>query len=197
MQYFDSLPKLVYTDQNGTSSIRTNLLARSSILPSIFNNPLLYYQYDLHDGDTPEIVAYKYYGDSYRYWIVLFANQLLDPQWNWPLDSNSFNAYMTDKYGDEDVYGTVHHYEKVVTETNYDGTTTNTVTVDEETYNLITTSTNTYTLPTGQVTVTIGKKAVSIFDYELGINEAKRTINILNNNYVDQLETEFVKLMSK
>ena len=72
MQYFDSLPKIVHTDQNGNSTIRTNLMARVSIIPENLKNPLLYYQYDIQEGDTPEIVAHKYYNDMYRYWIVLF-----------------------------------------------------------------------------------------------------------------------------
>ena len=197
MQYFDTLPKLIYTDQYGTSSIRTNLLARASLLPSLFKNPLLYYKYDIQEGDTPEIIAHKYYNNSYRYWIVLFANQLLDPQWDWPLSSQQFQNYIEDKYGTEDVYGTVHHYEKVITESNFDNTTTNAVTIDQDTYNSLVSSTNTYNLPTGSVTVTITPKAVSIYDYELSLNESKRTIDILNSVYVTQLENEFRKLMSK
>ena len=46
MQYFDSLPKVVYTDQNGISTIRTNLLARVSIIPQVLKDPMLYYQYE-------------------------------------------------------------------------------------------------------------------------------------------------------
>jgi hypothetical protein len=75
MQYFDSLPKAIKT-KDGVSILMTDLMARCSIIPEILKNPMLYYEYTIQDGDTPEIVAYKYYGDSYRYWIVLFANQI-------------------------------------------------------------------------------------------------------------------------
>jgi nucleoid-associated protein YgaU len=98
MQYFNTLPKIIKTDANRNSVIMTDLMARCSIIPEILNNPMVYYDYDVQDGDTPEIVAYKYYGDSYRYWIVLFANQITDPQWDWPLSSNDFDAYITNKY---------------------------------------------------------------------------------------------------
>ena len=74
-------------------------------------------------------------------------------------------------------------------------TTQNTVIVDEETYNLITENSTTYTLPTGQVTVSVSKNAVSIYDYESSLNESKRTISILNSKYVDDIETQFLKLM--
>jgi hypothetical protein len=196
MQYFDTLPKIIYTDENGTSSIRTNLLARVNILPSILKDPVLYYQYDIQESDTPEIIAHKYYGDSYRYWIVLFANQLLDPQWDWPMTGQVFNDYVNKKYPNENVYTTIHHYEKVITQTNMDTITTSNIEIDEAIYNSLVPSSHTYTLPTGTVTVNIDKKTVSVYEYESGLNESKRTINILNSKYVDQLESQFKKLLN-
>jgi hypothetical protein len=198
MQYFDTLPKIIKTDANRNSVVMTDLMARCSIIPEILNNPMVYYDYDIQDGDTPEIVAYKYYGDSYRYWVVLFANQITDPQWDWPLNSNDFDAYITNKYPSFNPYSTVHHYEKIVTQ--YDATTQTTTTkniiIDEDTYNALVTGTNTYTLPTGSVTVTIAKAAVSYYDYELNLNESKRSIKILNSGYVEQLEKQFTDLMA-
>ena len=197
MQYFDTLPKSIQT-KDGISMLMTDLMARCSIIPEILKDPMLYYEYTIQDGDTPEIVAYKYYGDSYRYWIVLFANQITDPQWDWPLSSNQFDAYIADKYQEFNPYSTVHHYEKIITQ--YDVTTqvttTKNIIIDEDTYNSLVTGTNTYALPTGNVTVTISKTAVSYYDYELSVNEGKRNINLLNVNYVDQLEEQFKQLMA-
>jgi hypothetical protein len=206
MQYFDTLPKIIYTSPSGTSSLYTNLMARASIIPSVFKDPLIYYQYDLQEGDTPEIVAYKYYGDSYRYWIVLFANQMMDPQWDWPLSYNAFNAYINDKYGYNESlgtwsvfnpYSTTYQWQKIITQ--YDATsqttTVNTVVIDELTYNNLNDSTNSYTLPTGTVTISVTKKILSYYDWELEKNESKRNINILNELYVDELEKQFKNLM--
>jgi hypothetical protein len=198
MQYFDNLPKIIYTDSSGVRSIRTDLLARASVIPKILSNPMLYYKYDIQDGDTPEIVAHKYYNDSYRYWIVLFANQMLDPQWDWPLTYSQFNDYVNDKYNSVDIYNTVHHYEKVITSYDYTTliTTTNTVEVSLQEYNSLSLGTTTYTLPTGAVNVTISGNIISVYQYELGLNEAKRTINLLNVSYVDQIEKEIKKLFN-
>lgn len=197
MQYFATLPKIVYRDKDRTSKVYTNLMARANIVPSMLNNPLVFYTYDLQDEDTPEIVAHKYYGDVYRYWIVLYCNQIRDPQWDWPLSSNDFQKYITDKYTEINPYSTAHHYLKIITQ--YDAstltTTVNTVTIDLSTYNSLVESTNTYTLPTGQVTIAITKKAVSYYEYELELNESKRNIKILNKLYADKLEREFEKLM--
>ena len=198
MQYFDTLPKIVQYDSKGTARIFTNLLARASVIPELLKNPALYYQYDIQDGDTPEIVAHKYYGDSYRYWIVLFVNEILDPQWGWPLSQKDFIAYINKKYnGSTSIYSDAHHYEKILTQYDYGTniTTTNKVIVDEDTYNSIVPQTNNFSLPTGQVSITVGKSAISIYDYELDLNEQKRNIRLLNTAYTNQVEEEFKKLM--
>ena len=198
MQYFDTLPKVVYT-QNGVSSVYTNLLARVSVIPQLLKDPLIYYTYDIQEGDTPEIIAHKYYGDSYRYWIVLFANELLDPQWDWPMTSGVFEQYLAEKYPLTNVYAEVEYYEKIITQYDVDTQTTtiNKVRIDEDTYNsLPVTQTATYTLPTGPVTITTERNAVSIYDYELEQNEAKRNIKILNSIYVNQFEEQFKQLLT-
>lgn len=198
MQYFDTLPKVLYT-QNGVASIYTNLLARVSVIPQILKDPLIYYSYDIQEGDTPEIIAHKYYGDSYRYWIVLFANELLDPQWDWPMTSRVFEQYLADKYPSTNVYSEVEYYEKIITQydSNTQTTTVNNVRIDEDTYNnLPVTQTEIYTLPTGPVTITTDRNAVSIYDYEFNQNEAKRNIKILNSIYVNQFEEQFKQLLT-
>jgi len=199
MQYFDTLPKIINIDSRGNSKVMTNLLARASVMPAILKDPLIYYSYDIQEGDTPEIIAHKYYGDSYRYWIILFANELLDPQWDWPMTSKMFEQYLADKYPSTNIYSEIEYYEKVITqyEVNSQTTTVNKVRIDEDAYNsLPVTQTATYTLPTGPVTVTIERNAVNIYDYELSQNEAKRNIKILNSNYVNLLETQLKKLMA-
>lgn len=199
MQYFDTLPKILQYDNVGTGRAFTNLLARASIIPELLKNPSMYYSYDIQDGDTPEIIAHKYYGDSYRYWMVLLANEILDPQWGWPMSGVVFNNYLVSKYGQAfNTQATVHHYEKTLTQfdSGTNTTTTNTVEIDLNTYNTTYQTTKSYTLPTGVVTVTISKSAISYYDYELNLNESKRNIQLLNSNYVNQLETELKNLMS-
>lgn len=199
MQYFNTLPKIIKTDSKGNSILMTNLMARASVLPQLLQNPAVFYHYDIQEGDTPEIIAHKYYGDSYRYWIVLFSNQILDPQWQWPLNTLEFESYLLAKYPSIDIYGTAHSYEKTITQVdqNTNTTTVNTVTIDEATYNSLPTTTTSYTLPTGSVTISIDKKIISIFDYELNMNESNRNIKLIKSSYVNQLESQLKTLMTQ
>lgn len=199
MKYFDTLP-LVSVTRDGYTSVYRNLLTRVSMIPSILKNPLVYYSYDLQEGDTPEIVAEKYYGSPYRFWIILFANEMLDPQWDWPLNSTQFEKYIIDKYSqlDIDPYTTTKAFRKQITTFNQVSGITNTFVTDitESEYNSMEESTIECGLTEGTVTVTTSKVIVSYYDYEIELNESKRSIKLLNKDYVQQIETEFRDLLS-
>lgn len=197
MQYFDTLPKIIKTEPNGQSSLMVNLMARCSIIPEILKNPLVYYAYDIQEGDTPEIIAYKYYGDSYRYWIVLYVNEILDPQWHWPLQSSVFESYLADKYT-FNTKSTIHHYEKVITKVdlNTNTTTVEKYTIDQNTYNTMSTGVFERSMATGPFSITTSKRTVSYYDYESDLNESYRNIKLLNSSYVGELEKQFKKLMA-
>ena len=205
MQYFKNLPKVAYTDKNKVTTVYTNLLARVSFIPEMLSNGLNFYLYDIQDGDTPEIVAHKYYNDVSRFWIVLYCNEMMDPQWDWPLSYSQFNNYVEGKYGNN-LNGT-HHYEKVITKTSRQSENDQTVTEKyvisgEEFLQLLYGNPygigplKTFQLTTGFVDVSIQPVSVSNYEYELDLNESKRTIKLLNKLYADQLESEFTKLMS-
>ncbi len=195
MRYFETLPKIIVTQDN-VSKIYTNLLARANIIQSLLTNPLVFYRYDIQESDTPEIIAHKYYGDINRFWLVLFANQISDPQWDWPLTNTVFNQYLMDKYTEQQL-GEAHNYEKIITkiDNSSNTVTTDKIVIDEDTYNNLVENTTTYTLPSGTVTVSITKNIVSNYEYELDLNESKRNIKLLNNSYANQIEKELFKLM--
>lgn len=208
MLYFNTLPKILTPDQNGNLILLTNILTRAKLLEELQNNPLLFYTYTIQDGDTPEIVADKYYGDPNRFWLVTYSNQILDPLWDWPLQHQQFLDYIDSKYAEqaeaadqtpfEYTNTTVYSYEKVIATLDSETqiTTTNNVSIDQATYNSLTPSSNTFTLPNGfQCTITITKRIVTIYDYEQELNESRRSIKILNTAYASQMESSLQKVM--
>jgi hypothetical protein len=209
MLYFDTFPLIVASDYKNNAILLTNLMARVEIIPSLLRNPLLFYSYDLKESDRPDILAHKYYDDSNKYWMVLYANEIMDPLYDWPLTSQQFDAYLKNKYseaagGDAFVLtyttSTVQEYRKTIT--TYDSTsletTSKTVVVDLTTYNSITTGSITQTFSSGaSVTRTISKTPVSIYDYEIELNEAKQNIKLINSSYSNQLENDLKTLMAQ
>ena len=71
-----------------------------------------------------------------------------------------------------------------------------TVEVDLDTYNSIVPSSVTQTFSDGgSVTYSESKKIVSLYDYEISLNESKRNINIINSNYISQMESQYSNLV--
>ena len=209
MLYFNTLPKIFTPDQNGNYIFLTNILTRAKLVEKLQNNPMLFYKYVIQDGDTPEIVAEKYYDDPFKYWIVLYANQIMDPLWGWPLTYQQFLSYVDSKYTDaaaaedqtpfEYTNTTVYDYQKITTTIdNYTQTTNVQATsVDFATYSAINASETTYPIPSGSsCTVKISKNLLTIFDYEFNLNEAKREIKIMDDKYAGQMEEQLKALMS-
>ena len=209
MLYFNTFPLVIASDYKNNAILLTNLMARVQVIPSLLRNPLLFYSYDLKESDRPDIIANKYYDDSNKYWMVLYANEIMDPLYDWPLTSQQFDDYLKSKYsvaagGDAFVLtyttSTVQEYRKTIT--TYDSTsletTSKTVVVDLTTYNSITTGSITQTFSSGaSVTRTTSKTAVSIYDYEIELNEAKQNIKLINSSYSNQLENDLKTLMAQ
>jgi hypothetical protein len=208
MYYFDTLPKIITPDQNGYPILMTNLLARASIVQELINNPMQFYEYAVQEGDTPEIVADKYYGDPFKYWVVLFSNQILNPVWEWPMPYATFLQYIDAKYATEAeaedktpfeyVNTTVYQYKKIITTTDIltDAQTIKEVSLTQDEYNTLSESTTTYNIPGGtSCTVSITKNIVTIYNYEEEENEAKRQIKLLNSGLIGEMEEQLKFLM--
>lgn len=199
MSYFAKYPTIITTQPNGASSVMVNLLARTSIIKDLLDNPVLFYKYDIQDGETPEMIAHRYYDDPYYYWLLLYANQINDPQWGWPLDRSSFERYISQKYTSQNPYSTIHHYEKVITqfESSTGTTTEKKITIDEDAYDILTPSKTVYNFPTSTTTITISKRAVTLYQYELEVNESKRTIKVIKKELSDIINTQLEELMAQ
>ena len=133
--YFDLFPKIQY-DINGdglTTETATNIFKRLGILKDVINNATSYIIYEVEENDTPEIIAEKVYNDAGAGWMILYANKIIDPQFEWPLNDETFRKYITIKYGSIAIAQTTyHHFEKIV-ETTVDGEThTRTYIVNKE-----------------------------------------------------------------
>lgn len=121
--FFDKFPLVRYTVDSGLyneyDTVR-NVLFRIGIIKEVMeNNVNAYYYYAIRDSDRPEVLAELIYGDAQAHWIILYANNIYDPYYDWPMDSRTFQKYIIDKYGSlEWAQTNYHHYEKVITREN-------------------------------------------------------------------------------
>lgn len=141
-KFFDLFPTQTYSLSNKKYpdyQIVRNILFRTAMVKEVLSNSSSYIKYIIRDGDTPEILASKVYGDPEAHWLILYANDIIDPQYDWPLSDVPFNNYIVNKYRsmaeadegetleDYEVIAwtqnlnnanSVHHYEKVVKQRN-------------------------------------------------------------------------------
>ena len=160
MKFFRYFPTVQYENV-----ILTNVLLRAKLKDVVQRNAVVFYDYDISDSDRPDIIAHKYYGSSDYAWVVLFANDIVDPIHDWPLTYKEMQLYMAEKYGSvETATQTVKEYRNgkghVV-----DYTTFLTLSADD-------------------------RVQVSAYDWEMERNEAKRTIKLIDNRYLRQIVNE-------
>ena len=185
--YFANYPKINYNinkDFPITTTTAVNILNRIKIKDFIKTNLVSYYPYIIKDFERPDTISYDYYGTTIMTWLILLANDIVDPVYEWPLFGKSLDNYIVSKYGSlEDSRINVHHYEKILRPSTEimteDGIlrkiNEKTVIIDEETYN--TTDIN-------------ERRVVSNFDYEILENEKKRNILLIDRRYSLQIQQE-------
>ena len=171
--YFSKFPYIVYDSVgNGEFKIVTNLLRRVAIRSKIKANTLFFDTYDVKEGETPEMVAHKLYGDPELHWIVLLVNNVTERYHQWPKNTNQFLAYINDKYSNVDA---THHYE--ISQVSGDTT----IKIDIGTDN------------TGHS----GATAVTNFEYEEKQQDELGKIRLLVPGHVTAFVEEYEKLMGE
>jgi hypothetical protein len=205
-KYFNNFPKEYYTleDRPNGLDIVTNIISRFSLEQSFKENTSIYEKYNVQDSDTPEIIAAKIYDSPERHWIVLAMNDVVDAQWDWPLDYRTLISFIDDKYtananvaaGQTGLVwaqqNTQSYYsvEKRTTVKNGEYLEKK-VQVDANTYANVSVTSSNVTLSDGnQITISVTKESKTYYDYELAENENKRQIKILKPEFAYALEQE-------
>ena len=205
-KYFNNFPKEYYTleDRPNGLDIVTNIISRFSLEQSFKENTSIYEKYNVQDSDTPEIIAAKIYDSPERHWIVLAMNDVVDAQWDWPLDYRTLISFIDDKYtananvasGQTGLVwaqqNTQSYYsvEKRTTVKNGEYLEKK-VQVDANTYANVSVTSSNVTLSDGnQITISVTKESKTYYDYELAENESKRQIKILKPEFAYALEQE-------
>ena len=117
MGYFRQLPNIqtLNRTKNDVSIDETviikNLFRRAKIRDDIIDVVTAFEYYQVTENETPNQVAQKIYGNPELDWVILLTNNIINIQNEWPIDSNSFNNYLFDKYGSEEKLLEVRYYE--------------------------------------------------------------------------------------
>ena len=93
-KFFASMPVTTYNDVTCK-----NITQRSVLTQKVRDESVAFYTYSLQDGDRPDTIAYRAYGDSYFDWLCYYANEIVDPYYGWCLSREDFDKHIIKKYG--------------------------------------------------------------------------------------------------
>jgi hypothetical protein len=169
MSYFEKFPLYQY-DISDTQerTLITDILRRVNLKGNARVNTLVFDTYTVQDGDQPDMVAHKYYGDSNLHWLIVTINNITS-RYDWPLDQVALSQYVNDKYSNPDG---IHHYE--INATSGDTTTKLEVSSDTD-----------------------GATSITNYEYEERENDNKRQIRLLDRFYVQQFKKDFERLIAR
>jgi len=171
--YFESFPITHFAATKGSNpKIVTNLLRRVALRAQVAQNTLMFDTYDVKEGESPEMIAHKLYGDAELHWVVLFSNNIVNRFHDWPMNNNQFLSYIADRYDD---LNAVHHYE--ISQSS--GDTTEKIDV----------GTSNADYPTAT--------AITNLEFEEAEQDKKRKIRLLDPSFVPQIIEEFQELMKE
>ena len=140
---------------------------------------MLFDKYDVRNGERPEDIAFKWFGDAELHWVILMTNNVTDRYYQWPLNDVQFAEFLTDKYGagSED---SIHHYEV----TKDSGSTTGQ-------------GPNDYSHLVEVNSDTDNASTVSNREYEERLQDKYRQIKLLDKRYLNAFIEEFNFLIAE
>lgn len=173
-KYFINYPIIEYQGKRAR-----DLSRRSKVRDDILQDPYLFLPYTVREGENPETIADLYYGSVDDTWLVLFANNITDPYFQWPLNDAEFNDFFVDKYAE--VSGKTGF---AVVRWGQDNTRTDNIIYryikSPDTNRIIRVSPETENaIP------------VRVYEFEQQANENKRNITLIDKTYRNQIVQEF------
>ena len=179
MSYFSKFPLTTYDIKgNDIRKLLPDILRRVKLKSVIKSGGMLFDKYDVKEGEKPEDIAFKWFGDPELHWVILMTNNVTDRYYGWPMNQVQFAEYLTDKYGDN--VDAVHHYEITKdsgrTTSNGPSDYSHLVEVNSDTANAI---------------------SISNRQYEEREQDKKRQIQLLNKSFLGDFIAEFDKLISE
>ena len=190
--YFSIIPNIQYDEKpisypfsESDFVVAKNFFRRYKINEDIFSTAVLFKKYTITDGERPDQLADKAYGDPFYDWVILLTNNLVNAQYDWP--KSNYEVYKIAESEYDDPYSEIHHYEIIDTIGHYNSG----VHVDETFYN------GTHKLNIGgTVTTKNGNEIctpITVAEWLQEENEKLREIYLLKPRFVQSFVDDFRK----
>jgi len=99
--YFSKFPQFLYDFNYGNrikTSIVKDITRNVRLRKDILQNITLFDEYDIIDGETPEIISEKFYGTAEYHWVVMLCNGKYDYRADFPVAEDVLVKHIADTY---------------------------------------------------------------------------------------------------
>ena len=170
--YFSLYPKVAYKVDDFDYLKSIDITSAITLKNYIKNyNGIQYNPYIIKDGERPDNVSKRFYGDTKYAWIILLVNEIFSIYDDWPRGSRELNDYIEQKYGSLE-------YAATTVKTYYDSLGNP---IDQTTYNSLDTS---------------SRSSETFYEYEMKLNDAKSRIKIVSPAFIISIETDLRSLLT-
>ena len=178
MSYFQYFPLMAY-DIKGTKEFKLlpQIIKRVKLRAGIRSGMFLFDEYDVKDGERPEDIAFKFYGDAGLHWVILMTNDITDRYYGWPMTQPQFQEFIKDKYGLANV-DAAHHYE-----------------ISQTSGRTSSKGPNDYLHLVECNSDESGATTITNREYEQRLQDKSRAIKLLDQKYLNQFVDEFEQLI--
>lgn len=178
MAYFKYMGTVWWTQPDGSVLLMNDLTAFADITNAWKKDATVQVPYQVGDGELPHMISQKLYGSVEYWWTILLMNDIYDFDNQWPRSYEALNDYIALKYPNN-LSTDVHHYVNpnglvadLLSTRIALGVTDDATAIDEG-----------------------GLEPISIWDFEYGLNEAKRDIILTHPDFIDTVQTAFETAM--
>lgn len=173
MNIFSYYPKVNYAI-NSFDKVRAIDINSSLKIKNFIKNyrGISYFPYVIQDGERPDNVSNKIYGNPYYDWLILLVNDMYSIYDDWPKNSAEFERYIIEKYGSISAASSAIKYY-------YDASKN---IVDLTTYNSLSSA---------------NRQSESVLAWEQRMNDRKKIIRVIPQTMVTRIQSDLSTLNIK
>lgn len=182
MSYFTKFPRIDYNDSRVVDITRRVLITSETELSTLDYAP-----YTVADGERPEDIANFYYDDPNLAYLVLLANNIVDPYTDWCKTQYDLEEYIKVQYADQaNATG-----DAVLIWSQNNEIDDNIVYYESQFNSDIRISKRSYDAnPNNEF------KSVRVYEYESELNQNKRNIVLINRSFLSDIQDRIEKELS-
>ena len=207
MPYFNELPNIAYqsplSHKNSSTDyiVIKNIFRRTKLADYLKDAASIFQKFVIGDGDRPDTIAAKIYGDSRLDYVVVLMAGITNIRHQWPLQDYQVYDYALSKYGSEEKMNEIKYHQTFEIRDEQDRQILPPDLIVDADFKIDGTahkypSSTRYTIRTeagyrqlddkDEFTVATDNiaRAVTNLEYEYSENEKKREIDILNTGYL-------------